>query len=414
MKILALNCGSSSVKYQLYHWENKEVIAKGVVERIGLVNSFIVHNVKEQNHRLAFDCHDHIVAIMNILKFLQDEEFGVIKDLSEIDAVGHRIVHGGEFFNKSVLIDDEVILKISELSELAPLHNPPNLSGIEAMKKLTPNIPQVAVFDTAFHQTMPEHVYMYAIPYKWYDDYKVRRYGFHGSSHLYVSRRAAVMLNKPWNECNIITLHIGNGVSITAIKNGVSVDTSMGFTPLEGAIMGTRSGDIDPAIPLFMQQAEGLNSDEVNTILNRRSGVLGVTGRYTDRRDVRRVADEGDKHCQLALKMEYYHLKKYIGMYYAVLGKVDAIVFTAGVGENSPQARQMSVEGLECLGISMDIEKNSNIYSSNGETDITGADSKVKLFMIPTNEEIVFIEDVVGILNGFDTDPQKFKYSFSN
>lgn len=415
MKILALNCGSSSVKYQLYHWENREVLAKGVVERIGLINSFIVHNVKDQNHRLAFDCSDHVDAIINILKFLQDEEFGVIKELSEIDAVGHRIVHGGEYFNKSVLIDENVLNIISKLSELAPLHNPPNLAGIEAMKKLVPNIPQVAVFDTAFYQTMPEHAYMYAIPRKWYDEYKVRRYGFHGSSHLYVSRRAAVMLNKNWQECNLITLHIGNGVSITAIKNGIAIDTSMGFTPLEGAIMGTRSGDIDPAIPLFIQQTMGLTCDDVNTILNRRSGLLGITGKYTDRRDVRRVADEGDKYCQLALQMEYYRLKKYIGMYFAVLGRVDAIVYTAGVGENSPQARQKSIEGLEeCFGLSIDIEKNNNIYSSNGETDLTGKNSKVKIFMIPTDEEIVFIEDVVGVLKGEDTNPRNFKYSFSN
>ncbi|MBQ3034168.1 MAG: acetate/propionate family kinase, partial [Deferribacterales bacterium] len=275
-------------------------------------------------------------------------------------------------------------------------------------------VPQVAIFDTAFYQTMPEYAYMYAIPRKWYDRYHVRRYGFHGTSHLYVSRRASVMLGKPWNECNIISLHIGNGVSITAIENGIAVDTSMGFTPLEGAIMGTRSGDIDPAIPLFMQQAAGLNADEVSVILNRRSGVLGITGKYTDRRDVIRLANDGDRYCKLALEMEHYHLKKYIGMYYAVLGHVDALVFTAGVGENSPHAREMSVAGLEHIGISMDKEKNKNILSSSGETDLTAEGGEVKIFMIPTNEELVFIEDVVGILSGEYTDPLTYKYTFSN
>lgn len=414
MKILALNCGSSSVKYQLYDWKRQKPLAKGAVERIGLVNTFIIHSVHHHNHRLAIDCPDHTSAIMLIMKFLQDEEFGVINDLSDIGAVGHRIVHGGERFDKSVLIDNEVIEEIENLSDLAPLHNPPNLAGINATKKLIPNVPQVAIFDTAFYQTMPEYAYMYAIPRKWYDRYHVRRYGFHGTSHLYVSRRASVMLGKPWNECNIISLHIGNGVSITAIENGIAVDTSMGFTPLEGAIMGTRSGDIDPAIPLFMQQAAGLNADEVSVILNRRSGVLGITGKYTDRRDVIRLANDGDRYCKLALEMEHYHLKKYIGMYYAVLGHVDALVFTAGVGENSPHAREMSVAGLEHIGISMDKEKNKNILSSSGETDLTAEGGEVKIFMIPTNEELVFIEDVVGILSGEYTDPLTYKYTFSN
>lgn len=414
MKILALNCGSSSVKYQLFDWEKRDVVAKGVVERIGLVGTFISHSSKTQNHRLEFECPDHKSAVLLIIKFLLDEEFGVITDLNEIDACGHRIVHGGEKFSKSVLIDDNVIEDIKALSDIAPLHNPPNVSGIMAVKSVMPDVPQVAIFDTAFHQTMPEFAYTYAIPRKWYDRYYIRRYGFHGSSHLYVSRRAAVMLKKPWNECNIISLHIGNGVSVTAIRNGVSVDTSMGFTPLEGAIMGTRCGDIDPAIPLFMQQSAGLSADEVNIILNRRSGILGITGKYTDRRDVRRVALEGDRYCQLAIEMEQYHLRKYVGMYYAVLGRVDAVVFTAGVGENSPETREMSVEGLEHMGIIMDTVKNKGVLSSSGETDITAPDSKVKVFMIPTNEEIVFIEDVVGILHGTYSDSLTFKYSFSN
>lgn len=413
MKILALNCGSSSVKYQLYEWETKKVLASGGVERIGLVGTNINHSAGDHKHRLEFDCADHTEAILLILKFLYDEEFGVIKDLTDLDAVGHRIVHGGEYFRASVLIDKKVVEKIEELSCLAPLHNPPNLEGINAVTKLMPDIPQVAIFDTAFHQTMSDSSYMYAIPRKWYEKFAVRRYGFHGTSHLYVSRRAAAILGKPWKQCNLITLHIGNGVSVTAIKNGLSVDTSMGFTPLEGAVMGTRCGDIDPSIPLFMEQAGGFSPDEVSNILNRRSGVLGITGKYTDRRDVIRVAGEGDKFCKLALEMECYRLKKYIGAYYAALGRVDAIVFTAGVGENSPLIRRGSVEGLEKLGISIDEEKNERTFASGGETDITGVNSEIKVFMIPTNEELVFIEDVVGVLNGTYTDSLSYDYSFN-
>lgn len=414
MKILALNCGSSSVKYQLYDWNVQKLLARGMVERIGLVNTNISHFTGDQKHRLEFDCKDHTEAINLVLKFLCDEEFGVIKTLDNIDAVGHRIVHGGEDFHSSVLIDEKVKQAIQELSNLAPLHNPPNLEGICAVEKIMPTIPQVAIFDTAFHQTMPDFAYMYAIPRKWYERHAIRRYGFHGTSHLYVSRRAAIMLGKPWQECNLITLHIGNGVSVTAIKNGVSVDTSMGFTPLEGAIMGTRCGDIDPSIPLFIEQTGGFSPEETGNILNRRSGILGITGKYTDRRDVRRVADEGDKFCKLALEMEYYKLKKYIGSYYAVLGRVDAIVFTAGVGENSPQAREEATSCLENMGISLNKEKNNATFSSNGETDISNENSQVKIFMIPTDEEIVFIEDVAGILNGTYVDSQTFKYGFSN
>lgn len=412
MKILAINCGSSSVKYQLYDDNSKEVLARGGIERIGFVGTFIVHNTKFQKHRLEIDLVNHTESVKTIFKFLTDEEFGVISSISEIDAVGHRIVHGGEKFKRSVLIDDEVIHEIEELSILAPLHNPPNLAGIMAFKELLPNIPQIAVFDTAFHQTMPETAYMYAIPLKWYTKYGVRKYGFHGTSHLYVSRRCAVLLNKPIQECNIITLHIGNGVSATAIKNGISVDTSMGFTPLEGAIMGTRSGSLDPAVLLFMMDKLGFTSDEINTVLNKRSGVLGITGRYTDRRDIYRVAEEGDKLCQLSIDMEVYRLKKLIGEYNAILGKVDAIVFTAGVGENSSAARQNVCENLEHLGIELDIEKNNKATPGSGEHIISKDNSPIKILTIPTNEEIVIIEDVIGILNGTYTDPKTFKYSF--
>lgn len=414
MKILALNCGSSSVKYQLYDTERKELLAKGGVERIGFVGTFITHSTLQQKHRLEWDCSNHNEAVNLVLKFLTDEEFGVISSYSEIEAVGHRIVHGGERFDKSVLIDSNVIKAIEELSELAPLHNPPNLAGIKAIQQLIPNVPQVAVFDTAFHQTMPEVAYMYAIPMKWYFKYGVRKYGFHGTSHLYVSRRASVMLNKPIDECNLISLHIGNGVSVTAIRNGKSVDTSMGFTPLEGAIMGTRSGSIDPAVILFMMDREGFSSEEVNTVLNKRSGVLGITGRYTDRRDVYRVAEEGDKLCRLSMQMESYRLKKIIGEYYAILGRVDGIIFTAGVGENSSMARELVCDGLEHLGIVLDKEKNNQLKPGDSENVISADNSAIKIFMIPTNEELVIIEDVVGILNGTYEGHATYSYSFSS
>ncbi|HIZ88981.1 MAG TPA: acetate kinase [Candidatus Mucispirillum faecigallinarum] len=408
MNILALNCGSSSVKYQLYDADKNKLLAKGAIERIGFVGTFIIHQTKNQKHRLECECATHKDAIYTVFKFLTDEEFGVITELNQIDAVGHRIVHGGEKFDKSVLVDDKVISEIDSLSTLAPLHNPPNLAGIMAIKSLCPNVPQVAVFDTAFHQTMPATAYLYAIPMKWYEKYGVRKYGFHGTSHLYVTRRAACMLNKDIKDTKFISLHIGNGVSVTAVKGGKSIDTSMGFTPLDGAVMGTRSGSIDPAVVLFMMDKEGFTTEEVNTVLNKRSGVLGITGRYTDRRDISRVAGEGDKLCQLAMDIESYRLKKLIGEYYAVLGGLDAVIFTAGVGENSSIARKMVCDGLEHFGIFLDDEKNENAHS---ESDISKDESPVKVLMIPTNEEIVIIEDVKAILDGTYHN-HDFKYSF--
>lgn len=408
MKILALNCGSSSVKYQLYDTNTGRLLAKGALERIGFVGTFIIHQTEHQKHRLECDCANHKDAIFTVFKFLTDEEFGVISELNQIDAVGHRIVHGGELFNKSVLVDDEVINAIDSLSSLAPLHNPPNLAGITAIKSLLPDVPQVAVFDTAFHQTMPPTAYLYAIPMKWYEKYGVRKYGFHGTSHLYVSRRAAKLLNKDIKDTKLISLHIGNGVSVTAVSGGKSIDTSMGFTPLDGAVMGTRSGSIDPAVVLFMIDKEGFSSEEVNTVLNKRSGVLGITGRYTDRRDIARVAKEGDKLCNLSMDIESYRLKKLIGEYYAVLGGLDAVIFTAGVGENSSIARKMVCEGLEHFGINIDNDKNEAAHS---EADISKDNSPVKIFLIPTNEELVIIEDVKAILEGTYNNPD-FKYSF--
>ena len=333
MIILALNCGSSSVKYKLYAWKKHETIASGVVERIGVEGG-------PSNHREALQ---QIISELPAV---------------EISAVGHRVVHGGEKFKSSVLIDDEVITAIRSVQDLAPLHNPHNISGISAAQEVLPNIPHIAVFDTAFHQTMPEHSFLYPVPYEWYGMYGVRRYGFHGTSHLYVSRRAAVLLKKKPAETNLITLHIGNGVSISAIKNGVSVDTSMGLTPLEGAVMGTRCGDIDPAIILFMIEKEGFYVEEIDSILNKKSGLLGLTGKYMDRRDIDKAAIEGDKRCQFAQDIEAYRLKKYLGSYLAALGQVDAIVFTAGAGERNWKLRERVLVEMEHLGIKLDKVKN--------------------------------------------------------
>ncbi|GAB4184178.1 MAG: acetate kinase [Geothermobacteraceae bacterium] len=415
MDILALNCGSSSVKYQLYDWERKEVIAKGMVERVTIGDSYIVHEVPgRETYREEYECPDHKVAIHLIVKILTDPKYGVLDDMSKISAVGHRVVHGGEKFTRSVLIDDAVLEAIKEVQHLAPLHNPPNIAGIEAAQANLPDVPHVAIFDTAFHQTMPEHAYMYPLPYEWYEKYGVRRYGFHGTSHLYVSKRAAVLLGKDPRDCNIITMHIGNGVSHTAIKGGISVDTSMGLTPLEGAVMGTRCGDIDPAIPLFIQQKEGLTPKEVDSILNKKSGVLGITGQYTDRRDVLEGIENGDERCKLALEIEGYRLKKYIGSYCAALGRLDAVVFTAGVGEMGWKIREKALEDLEHIGIKLDREVNRNTMTRKKETMISTADSPVKVFVIPTDEELVFTEDVVAILEETYTDHMNFKYSFSS
>ncbi len=414
MDILALNCGSSSVKYQLFDWDKKEVIAKGMVERVIVGDSFIIHEVPgRETYREESECPDHQVAIDLITKTLTDPVHGVLKDINQISAVGHRVVHGGEKFTKSVMIDEKVLDAVKEVQHLAPLHNPPNIAGIEAAQALLPNVPHVAIFDTAFHQTMPEHAYLYPVPYEWYENHGVRRYGFHGTSHLYVSKRAAVLLGKAPTECNIITMHIGNGVSHTAIKNGISVDTSMGLTPLEGAVMGTRCGDIDPAIPAFMMQKENLSAKEIDGILNKKSGVLGITGRFTDRRDVIEHANNGDRLCKLALDIEAYRLRKYIGSYMAAIGRLDAVIFTAGVGEMGWPIREKTIEGLEHLGIHLDKERNKSAMTRKRETLITTDDSPVKVYVIPTDEELVFTEDVAAILAGTYTDHMQFEYSFA-
>jgi len=415
MIILSLNCGSSSVKYQLYNWDKKEIIAKGIVERVIMGDSFCVHEVKQKDKiTLKHNCPTHKEAIKLIIDTLTHPEYGAIEDLSAISAIGHRVVHGGEKFSKSVVINQEVLKTFKEIAGLAPLHNPPNIMGIEAAMELLPNIPHMAIMDTAWHQTMPPYVYTYAVPYEWYEKYGIRRYGFHGTSLLYVAKRAAVLLGKDPFKCNLISCHIGNGVSINAVKDGLSYDTSMGFTPLEGAIMGTRAGDHDVALDLYVMQKEGYSPQEMDRILNKKSGILGITGKYIDRRDVIKAASEGDKRAQLALEMEAYRLKKYIGAYAAVLERLDALIFTAGVGEMSPIIRSKVLEGLDILGIKYDPEKNKIARTRNAEFDISAPNSQVKIFIIPTDEELVFVEDVVALLEGTYDIHTNFKYSFQD
>jgi acetate kinase len=415
MIILALNCGSSSVKYKLYSWEKKQTLTKGIVERVGINGSFISFEIPSKGeHKLEHDCPDHRTALKLIIDTLILGDSAVLRELSEISAVGHRVVHGGEKFKSSVLIDDEVLEAIRSVQDLAPLHNPHNILGIEAAKEVLPEVPHIAVFDTAFHQTMPERAFLYPVPYEWYQMYGVRRYGFHGTSHLYVSRRAAVLLGKKPSEVNLITMHIGNGVSLTAVKEGISVDTSMGLTPLEGAVMGTRSGDIDPAIILFMIEKEGFYAEEIDAILNKKSGLLGITGKYMDRRDIEKAAAEGDRRSQLAVEIEAYRLRKYIGSYLAALGEVDAIVFTAGAGEMNPMLREKVLEGLEGQGIKLDKKINQKTRSREKESIISSEGSPIKVLVIPTDEEIVFIEDVVAILEGRYETHTHFKYSFED
>ncbi len=414
MKILTLNCGSSSAKYLVYDWEQRKALARGIVERITIGNSFIRQSVPDREEfKKKKDCPTHKEAIELILETIIDPQNGVLKDIKEISAVGHRVVHGGEKFTHSVKIDEEAIKTFKELSDLAPLHNPPNILGIESAMKILPDVPHIAVMDTAFHQSMPEYVYIYPVPYEWYEKYGVRRYGFHGTSHLYVSKRAAVLLKKSPENTNLITCHIGNGVSFTAIKNGVSYDQSMGFTPLEGLVMGTRSGDIDPAIVGFISTKEGLRAREVVGILNKKSGIFGITGKYTDRRDVLKAMDGGDKRAKLAFEIEAYRVKKYIGAYSAALGRVDAVVFTAGAGEKDWRLREEALLGLENIGIILDRERNKNAIFGK-EMRISADNSPVKVFVIPTDEEIVFIEDVVAIIEGRYDIHTRFKYSFED
>ena len=416
MDILTLNCGSSSVKYQLYRWDDKDILASGMVERVTVGGSSINHYSKRSGGKIRRqkDCPHHRDAIELIVQTLLDPEVGAISDLSDIKAVGHRVVHGGDRFAKSVIIDDNALAAFRELSDLAPLHNPPNITGIEAAREVLPDVPHCAVMDTAWHQSMPAPAYIYALPYHWYENYRVRRYGFHGTSFLYVAKRASVLLGKAPFLTNLVCFHIGNGASANAVKNGVSVDTSMGFTPLEGLVMGTRAGDHDPAIGYYVMKKEGLRPEAMDSILNRKSGVLGITDKYADRRDVEKGACMGDERCQLAIEIEGYRLKKYVGAYYAALGHVDAIVFTAGVGERGPITREKCLEGLEDMGIVLDRRKNEISLTRNAETEITGPGSQVRIFVIPTDEELVMTEDTHALLEGTYDMHTNFTYSFQS
>ena len=395
MIVFVINCGSSSLKYQLIDMKNENVMAKGLIERIGMDGSVLKHTPANANTiDISTEIPDHKVAIQLVIEALLDENHGVIKKMSEINAVGHRVVHGGERFTDSMLITTDVIKGIEACCEIAPLHNPPNLHGILACMELLPEVPQVAVFDTAFHQTMPKTAFLYGLPYEMYVKYGLRRYGFHGTSHRYVAQKAAEMMGEHMSDLRIITCHLGNGASLTAIKYGRSVDTSMGYTPLEGLIMGTRSGEIDPAIIPFLMEKENMDAQQIDNFLNRRSGILGISGLSSDFRDLEAAANNGDERSQLAIDVFAYKVKKYIGGYVAAMGGVDAIVFTAGLGENSPFMREKICSGLEYLGTRIDPELNK-IRGKAREVSIKRA--RTKIFVIPTNEELVIARDTKRI-----------------
>ena len=391
MKILVINCGSSSLKYQFINMENEDVLAQGLVERIALKGSRLKHETPGFGKKVIEDeMPDHRVALKHVLDALVNEEYGAIKDLSEIDAVGHRVVHAGEKYASSVIITEDVMNALKECIELAPLHNPPNIMGIEAIQELLPGIVNVGVFDTAFHQTMPKESFIYPLPYEYYEKYGVRRYGFHGTSHRYVSQRAADMMGKDIKDLKLVTCHLGNGASVAAIKNGKSIATSMGFTPLEGLVMGTRTGDLDPAIVTFIMNKENLTPQEMDNIMNKKSGVLGISGVSSDFRDIEDAAADGNERAQLALDTFDLRVKKYIAAYAAIMGGVDGIVFTAGLGENSSSNRESIMNGLDFMGAKIDVEKN-NVRSV--EKFINTEDSKVKVMIIPTNEELMIARD---------------------
>jgi acetate kinase len=400
MKILVLNCGSSSIKYQLFDMDDQgsHVAAKGGIEKIGLKGSFLKHT-KESGEKVLLEGEilDHETGIDYILGVLTSEKHGCITDLEDIDAVGHRVVHGGEAFNSSVFITGEVIAKMVECIDLAPLHNPPNLKGIQAISDLLPHVPQVAVFDTAFHQTMPMHAYMYAIPYSLYKKYGVRRYGFHGTSHRYVSQRACEILGVDYSKQRIISCHLGNGASVTAIQNGESIDTSMGFTPVEGLMMGTRCGDLDVGAATFIMDKEMIGTRSASVLFNKQSGMLGVTGISSDMREVGDAVKKGNQMAIMAMKMYAYRIRKYIGSYAAAMGGLDILIFTGGIGENDIQTRKNVCEGLQFIGVDVDASKNEN---SRGEEQVISVDNvKVRVIVVPTNEELVIAQDTMKIVD---------------
>lgn len=398
MKILVVNAGSSSLKYQLIDMDSRDVIAKGLCERIGIEGSLLKYKGAGHSIEIQRNMKDHTDAIQMVLEALSDSEKGVLKSMDEIDAVGHRIVHGGEKFSESVLITDEVIKTIEELTELAPLHNPANLMGIRACMAIMPNTPMVGVFDTAFHQTMPKEAFLYGLPYEAYTEHMIRRYGFHGTSHQYVSGRAVAMLNKPVEDTKIVTCHLGNGSSISAVKGGRSIDTSMGFTPLEGVPMGTRCGSMDPAIVTYLMDKLSMDTKGVNAYMNKKSGVLGLSGVSSDFRDVEGAAADGNERAEAALNCFAYNVKKYIGAYSAAMGGLDAIVFTAGIGENDRGVRKAVLTGLEYLGVDADFEYNENAPRGE-EVEISKPNSKVKVFVIPTDEEMVIASDTLSLIS---------------
>jgi len=397
MKILVLNCGSSSIKYQLFDMVSRVVLAKGIVEKIGLKGSFL-KNERFDGDKVKLDGEilDHQTGIEYLLGLMVSKRRGVIKNLNEIDAIGHRLVHGGETFQESCYLDDVTIKGVEDCSDLAPLHNPANLKGIYAMKTVLPNVPQVGVFDTSFHQTMPDYTFMYALPYSLYKKYGIRRYGFHGTSHSYVSKRACEILNLDYSTQKIITCHLGNGASITAIKDGKSLDTSMGLTPVEGLIMGTRSGDVDAGALTLIMEKEEIDYSSLNTLLNKHSGVLGISGISSDMREVESAAEEGEERAVLALKMYEYRVKKYIGAYAAAMGGVDLLIFTGGVGENASESRENICKGLEFMGLIFDRNANAGVHGK--ELVISKKESKVTVMVVPTNEEFVIASETREIV----------------
>jgi len=397
MKVLVLNCGSSSIKYQVFDMRTEEVLAKGLIERVGIEGSRIKHqNMRAEELKQDVSVPNHKVGVKLLLDLLVDETHGVLKNLDEIVAVGHRVVHGGEAFARSVIVNKEVLDAVEDCVPLAPLHNPANLMGIRAMMEILPNVPQVAVFDTAFHQTMPPHAYMFGLPYRYYKEYKVRRYGFHGTSHYYVANRAAEMLGRPVEDLKIVTCHLGNGSSLTAVDRGKSVDTSLGFGTVPGVIMGTRSGDLDPTAILHLMEQEGLDSKAMSHILHKESGILGLTGISSDLRDVEAAAESKNERAILAIEMLAYGVRKYIGAYAAAMGGLDAIVFTAGIGENSDVIRAKACEGLAFLGAELDSNKNK---VRGKEAFISTDDSRVAILVVPTNEELVIARDTWALVS---------------
>ena len=397
MKILVLNCGSSSIKYQLIDIESKNVLAKGGIEKIGLEGSFLKFNLPNGEKETIFtSIPEHTIGVRLIFDVLTSEKFGAVSSIEEIDAVGHRMVHGGEKFSASTLLTDEVLEVFEACNDLAPLHNPANLKGVNAVKEVAPEMPQVGVFDTAFHQTMPDYAYMYALPYELYEKYGVRRYGFHGTSHRYITKRALEMLNIPAEGSKIITCHIGNGASIAAVKDGKSVDTSMGMTPLAGLMMGTRSGDVDPGVFPYIMDKTGLDIQGMIDMLNKKSGVAGITGISSDMREVKAAADAGNERAQLSNTMNFYRIKKYIGAYAAAMGGVDIIIFAGGVGENQADCREAALEGLEFLGVELDKEVNNKMRGE--EAVLSTPNSRVKVLLIPTDEELMIASDTYEIV----------------